>query len=126
VLCRLQFLNVIEGVRKRIPQAKIIVFAKGVGRYTAQFEGHAQVLGMDWQTDPYDVNAYLEAQTPVQGNLDPLVLVAGGAVLDEAIDHTLNGFKNRPHIFNLGHGIVPQTPIAHVERLIERVKAFKG
>jgi uroporphyrinogen decarboxylase len=58
----------------------------------------------------------------VQGNLDPLVLVAGGAALDRAIDAILEAFAGRPFIFNLGHGIVPETPIAHVEAMLRRVR----
>ena len=57
-----------------------------------------------------------------RGNLDPLALVAGGPALDAAIDRILAAFPERPHIFNLGHGIVPDTPIAHVEHLIRRVR----
>jgi uroporphyrinogen decarboxylase len=58
----------------------------------------------------------------VQGSLDPLVLIAGGQVLDRAVDTILAAFSNRPHIFNLGHGILPDTPIAHVERVLERLR----
>jgi uroporphyrinogen decarboxylase len=58
----------------------------------------------------------------VQGNLDPLVLVAGGAELDRAVDGVLDAFAGRPFIFNLGHGIVPETPIAHVESMLRRVR----
>ncbi|MNL76233.1 Uroporphyrinogen decarboxylase [compost metagenome] len=58
----------------------------------------------------------------MQGNLDPLRLVVGGAQMDERIDAIIAAFADRPHIFNLGHGIVPETPIAHVERLVARVK----
>ena len=64
----------------------------------------------------------MPAHFPVQGNLDPLALVAGGGALDAAIDRILAAFSDRPHIFNLGHGIVPDTPIAHVEHLIKRVR----
>ena len=59
---------------------------------------------------------------PVQGNLDPLRLLVGGAQMEERIVEIIAAFANRPHIFNLGHGIVPETPIAHVERLVEIVK----
>ena len=59
----------------------------------------------------------------LQGNLDPLALVAGGAALDEGIDRVLAGFAGRAHVFNLGHGILPETPIAHVERMMARVRA---
>ena len=59
---------------------------------------------------------------PVQGNLDPLVLVAGGAALDRAVDEILAALADGPFIFNLGHGILPQTPIAHVERMLACVR----
>ena len=58
----------------------------------------------------------------VQGNLDPLALLAGGEGLDRAIAHIVESFAGRPHIFNLGHGILPDTPIAHVERMVARVR----
>ncbi len=58
----------------------------------------------------------------LQGNLDPLALIAGGAALEEAVTRILAAFRHRPHIFNLGHGILPETPIAHVERLVELVR----
>jgi uroporphyrinogen decarboxylase len=67
-------------------------------------------------------DAALPPGFPVQGNLDPLRLVAGGAQMEGRARDIIAGFANRPHIFNLGHGIVPQTPIGHVERLIELVK----
>jgi uroporphyrinogen decarboxylase len=58
----------------------------------------------------------------VQGNLDPLALLAGGRGLDEAIERILTAFADRAHIFNLGHGILPPTPIAHVEHLLRRIR----
>jgi uroporphyrinogen decarboxylase len=58
----------------------------------------------------------------VQGNLDPLALIAGGTTLDTAVDRILAAFAERPHVFNLGHGILPDTPIAHVEQLLARVR----
>ena len=61
----------------------------------------------------------------MQGNLDPLVLVAGGAALDRAVEVVLEAFAGGPFIFNLGHGILPETPIAHVERMLERVRRGK-
>jgi uroporphyrinogen decarboxylase len=118
--------RIIKGLRLKRPHAPVIVFAKGAGSRNQSFEGLANVIGIDWQTDPVEANSYLSILTPVQGNLDPLVLVAGGGQLDRAIQHVLHGFEQRPHIFNLGHGIVPQTPIAHVEKLVESVRAFRG
>ena len=64
--------------------------------------------------------------TVLQGNLDPLALVVGGAALDREIDTILAAFAGRPHIFNLGHGILQQTPIEHVERLLARVRAGRS
>jgi uroporphyrinogen decarboxylase len=58
----------------------------------------------------------------VQGNLDPLALLAGGAAMDRSIDAILSAFSRGPFIFNLGHGVLPETPLSHVERLIERVR----
>jgi uroporphyrinogen decarboxylase len=63
---------------------------------------------------------------PVQGNLDPLVLVAGGDALDRAVDRILEVFSGGPFIFNLGHGILPQTPVAHVERMLARVRGMRS
>jgi uroporphyrinogen decarboxylase len=62
---------------------------------------------------------------PIQGNLDPLALIAGGRVLDEAVARILDALRNRPHIFNLGHGIQQTTPIAHVEQLMAAVKGAR-
>ena len=60
---------------------------------------------------------------PVQGNLDPLALLAGGEALDAATDRILSALAERPHVFNLGHGILPDTPLVHVERLLARVRS---
>ena len=70
--------------------------------------------------------ANLPANLPVQGNLDPLALIAGGAALDSAVDRILAAFPHRPHIFNLGHGIDQHTPIAHVEQVIARVRGSEA
>ncbi len=66
--------------------------------------------------------AQTAADVVLQGNLDPLALVAGGEALDREVDYILAAFKGRPHIFNLGHGILQQTPIGNVERLVARVR----
>ncbi len=64
----------------------------------------------------------LGARAVIQGNLDPIVLIAGGTALREAVDRILEATKDTPFIFNLGHGILPETPISHVEELIARVR----
>jgi uroporphyrinogen decarboxylase len=106
------------------PDTPVIGFPKGAGGKLASYANETGVdaIGLDETVDPAWADAALPPQLPVQGNLDPLALVAGGEVLDAAIDRILAAFPDRPHIFNLGHGIVPDTPIAHVEHLIRRVR----
>ncbi len=115
--------EIVRQVRAAAPDVRIIGFPKGAGfrieRYVAATGIDA--VGIDW-TVPFDVAARLQSRVTVQGNLDPLVLVAGGAALDRAIDAILEALGGGRFIFNLGHGIVPQTPIAHVEHLIARVR----
>ena len=64
----------------------------------------------------------IQRKKPVQGNLDPLALRAGGIALDRSIDAIMAALSGGPLIFNLGHGILPDTPIAHVEQMIRRVR----
>ncbi|MDO9362730.1 MAG: uroporphyrinogen decarboxylase family protein, partial [Sphingopyxis sp.] len=106
------------------PDTPIIGFPKGAGGKLRAYadETGVDAIGLDETVDPVWADNNLPSQLPVQGNLDPLALVAGGAALDAAIDRILAAFPARPHIFNLGHGIVPDTPIAHVEHLIRRVR----
>lgn len=116
--------RIVDGVRARVPNAPIIGFPRGaagnLAHYAADTGVHA--LGLDYATPLEFAASNLPASLPVQGNLDPLRLVAGGEQLDRRVDAIIAAFADRPHIFNLGHGIVPETPIAHVERLVNRVK----
>jgi uroporphyrinogen decarboxylase len=73
-------------------------------------------------TDPYWAAKNVQPVKPVQGNLDPLLVVAGGDAMYRGIDRVLDAFRNGPHIFNLGHGIVPETPPEHVTQLIKRIR----
>ena len=106
------------------PDTPIIGFPKGAGGKLRAYadETGVDAIGLDETVDPDWADRVLPQHLPVQGNLDPLALVAGGDALDAAIDRILAAFLARPHIFNLGHGIVPDTPIAHVEQLIRRVR----
>ena len=79
-------------------------------------------LGLDWSV-PLSQARQLQAGGAVQGNLDPLRLVAGGRALDEGVDAILESLGGGPLIFNLGHGIMPETPVSHVERMIRRVRS---
>jgi len=116
--------SIVDRLRARVPDATIIGFPKGAG---AKLVAYAQgtgidALGLDETLDPAWADAVLPPELPVQGNLDPLALVTGGEALDVAIDRVIAAFPERPHVFNLGHGIVQDTPIAHVEALVARVR----
>jgi uroporphyrinogen decarboxylase len=116
--------RLIEGVRERHPQARIIGFPRGAGSFYRDYAECMAVdaVGLDWAVDPSWAAREVQPLKPVQGNLDPLALVAGGDALDRAIDRILAAFAGKPFIFNLGHGIVPQTPIAHVEQMLKRIR----
>ena len=116
--------RIVEGVRRIIPNAPFIGFPRGAAGNLATYASATGVnaLGLDYATPLAWASSALPSALPVQGNLDPLRLVAGGEQLDRRVDEIIGGFSDRPHIFNLGHGIVPETPIAHVERLVARVK----
>jgi uroporphyrinogen decarboxylase len=111
-------------IRARHPSVPVIGFPKGAGGKLPAFarETGVDAVALDETVDPAWADAALPAGLPVQGNLDPLALVAGGAALDRSVARILTAFAERPHVFNLGHGIVPEAPIAHVERLIKLVK----
>jgi uroporphyrinogen decarboxylase len=120
--------RIVEGVRKQIPDAKIIGFPRGAGALLPDYVDATGVDGVsiDWAAEPSLIRARVQNRIAIQGNLDPLVLIAGGAALDRAIDDVLENYASGRLIFNLGHGILPETPIAHVEQMIKRVRAYKG
>jgi uroporphyrinogen decarboxylase len=111
-------------LKARHPETPIIGFPKGAGGKLPAYahETGIDALGLDETVDPFWADANISPSLPVQGNLDPLALIAGGEALDGAIDRIIRAFPERPHIFNLGHGILPDTPIAHVEALLKRVR----
>ena len=116
--------SIIDGVRAIIPGARIIAFPRGAGSrvpLAAEALG-AQVIGLDTAADIAWTAANVTKEIALQGNLDPLVLVAGGKALDAAVDRILLEMQSHRHIFNLGHGIVPATPIAHVDQMLRRVR----
>ncbi|HEX8447681.1 MAG TPA: uroporphyrinogen decarboxylase [Sphingomonas sp.] len=116
--------RIVDGLRARHPDVPIIGFPKGAGGKLPAYarETRVDALGLDETVDPVWANAMLPAGLPVQGNLDPLALIAGGEALASATARILSAFPERPHIFNLGHGILPDTPIAHVEQLLALVR----
>jgi uroporphyrinogen decarboxylase len=116
--------RIVEGVRERIPNAPIIGFPRGAAGMIAAYAAGTKVnaVGLDYATPVAFADGALPKALGVQGNLDPLRLVAGGEQMEIRAREIIAGFAGRPHIFNLGHGIVPETPIEHVARLIEIVK----
>jgi uroporphyrinogen decarboxylase len=120
--------RIIAEVRRHVPGARVIGFPRGVGTALLRYiEGvPIDAVGLDWTVDLVFARDQIQWRVPVQGNLDPLVLVAGGAALDRAVDRILEVFCEGPFIFNLGHGILPQTPLAHVERMLARVRGTQS
>jgi len=114
-----------SALRARCPGLVVIGFPKGAGGKLPAYarETGVDAVGLDETVDPVWADAVLPPGMPVQGNLDPLALMAGGRALEEGIDRVLTAFADRPHVFNLGHGIGQFTPIAHVEQLIARVRS---
>ncbi len=120
--------RVVEHVRSAVPDAKIIGFPRGATqrgyeRYARETGVNAisvdTAVAMEW------ASRQLGGNIALQGNLDPLALVAGGVAQDTAVDEILTAVRGRPFIFNLGHGIVPETPIENVSRLIDRVRRVR-
>ena len=116
--------RIVRELRSRRPGVPIIGFPKGAGGKLRDYaQGtQADAVGLDETVDPRWAHRELPPELPVQGNLDPLVLLAGGEALDRAIDRILDALAERPHVFNLGHGIGQHTPVEHVERLLRQVR----
>lgn len=116
--------RIVDMVRRERPGAPIIGFPRGAAGMLAEYAQKTGVscLGLDYATPLGFAASALPPGLGVQGNLDPLRLVVGGAQMEARAEAIISAFANRPHIFNLGHGIVPETPIAHVERLVAVVK----
>ncbi len=108
------------------PGVPVILFPRGAGLLYRDFaeESGAAALGIDTTLPLGWVQAELQSRLTVQGNLDPQVLVAGGATLQEAVHHILQTLAGGPFVFNLGHGIVPETPVAHVSQLMEQIHSW--
>jgi uroporphyrinogen decarboxylase len=106
----------------------MIGFPKGAGGKLGAYarETGVDAIGIDETVDPLWAARELPEGLPVQGNLDPLALLAGGQAMTGAADRILDAFAGRPHIFNLGHGILQDTPIEHVEAMLAYVKRGRG
>ncbi|WP_407168909.1 uroporphyrinogen decarboxylase [Bradyrhizobium sp. ORS 111] len=120
--------RIVAGVRRQVPNARIIGFPRGASGMLPAYAEQTGVdaVSIDWTAEPSMIRDRVQSRVAVQGNLDPLALITGGAALDRAVDDVLENFGNGRLIFNLGHGILPETPIAHVEQMVKRVRAYKG
>ena len=116
--------RMVAAVRKQIPGAQIIGFPRGAGTELGPYLDAVAVdaISLDWTAELAFARNRIQKRRPIQGNLDPLALLIGGAALDRSIDAILEALTSGPFIFNLGHGVLPDTPIAHVERLVARVR----
>lgn len=118
---------IVDGLRARCPGVPVIGFPKGAGGKLSAYarETGVDAIGLDETVDPAWAARALPEGLPVQGNLDPLLLLAGGEALEATARGILEAFAGRPHVFNLGHGIDKETPIAHVERLLAVVRDWR-
>lgn len=119
---------IVSAIRTRFPAVPIIGFPKGAGEKLPAYarETGVDALGLDETIDPLWAHANLPAGLPVQGNLDPLLLIAGGEELERQTLRVLEAFADRPHVFNLGHGIGQTTPLEHVGQLLSLVRGWRG
>lgn len=116
--------EIVSRLRRRCPGARVIGFPKGAGLRLERYVQATGVdgIGIDWTVPLAHARERLQPFAAVQGNLDPVVLLAGGDRLDRAVDDIVAALDGGRLIFNLGHGIMPETPPAHVERLVRRVR----
>ena len=116
--------RLVSKLRAKRPGAKVIGFPRGAGKNIPRYidETGVDAVSLENGIDRDFAHEEIQSRVPVQGNLDPLILRAGGGALDKEIDTVLAAFSGGPFIFNLGHGILPDTPIAHVERMLKRVR----
>ncbi|UAB78472.1 uroporphyrinogen decarboxylase [Erythrobacter sp. SCSIO 43205] len=116
--------KITAALKQSHPDTPVIGFPKGAGEKLPAYarETGVDAVGIDETMDPVWVNAQLPEGMPVQGNLDPLLVEAGGEMLPKRVKAVLEAFNGRPHVFNLGHGIGQFTPIEHVEALLRAVR----
>ncbi len=115
---------IVRAVKANEPDARIIGFPKGIGARLERYVAATGVdgVGIDWTVPLAFARDRLQPAVAVQGNLDPAILVAGGDTLDAAVDRIIAELGHGRFIFNLGHGIVPETPVENVQRLVSRVR----
>lgn len=116
--------QLVKLIREQAPDVPIVGFPRGAGTYYQDYVEATKVTAVQVDTTMAMSHAQkLAGIVPVQGWMDPAALVTGGATLDKAVDQLKEGMNGLPWIFNLGHGVVPQTPPEHVEQLLTRLRA---
>lgn len=120
--------KIVAALAERCPDVPVIGFPKGAGEKLPAYirETGVNAAGLDETIDPLWAAKALPQSVPVQGNLDPLMLLSGGSALEKAAKRILEAFADRPHVFNLGHGIGQHTPIANVEQLVAIIRDWRG
>jgi uroporphyrinogen decarboxylase len=128
--CVRPVIAIIKALRALHPHLKIIAFPREAGGHLQKFAQAAVAegarpdgIGLGVAEDVAMARSFFGPKQCLQGNLDPLALLAGGTALEAAIDGVLADYAGGPHIFNLGHGILPPTPIAHVERMLAKIRS---
>ena len=118
---------IVKALHARARHVPVIGFPKGAGEKLPAYAAETGVdaVGLDETVDPVWAAKALPEGLPVQGNLDPLLLLAGGSELERQARHILDCFAERPHVFNLGHGIGQTTPVEHVEQLVGVVRGWR-
>jgi uroporphyrinogen decarboxylase len=117
--------RIVETVRNARPGARVILFPKGAslaGLDSLVKSCGPNAISLDPDADRIGASKAFGGRCALQGNLSPELLLAGGHAMDREIDRILEDFRGARHIFNLGHGILKETPIENVERMIARVR----
>ena len=109
--------RIAAGLKERHPSVPLILFPRGVGALAAEFAEIGACVGLDTTANPAWAAENIQAKAALQGNLDPMLLVVGGEAMERAASDILSALRQGPHIFNLGHGVLPITPPAHVAAL---------
>jgi uroporphyrinogen decarboxylase len=119
--------DIVAGLRQKVPGARVIGFPRGAGTSLVSYTESVpfDAIGLDWMINRKFARDEIQSRRPVQGNVDPMALLAGGTALDREVDAVLASFSDKPFIFNLGHGVLPETPIEHVERMVARVRKLR-
>ena len=106
------------------PDVPVILFPKGVGEKAAEYAAikHCDAVGIDYAMDPSWARAHISPAKTVQGGLDPMLVVSGGVAMERAAETYLKLFHDVPYVFNLGHGLTPDTPPAHVAALVDFIR----